>query len=75
MAQELAQHGYKISPGSLYPMLHKMEEEGLIRSQYRVVEGRALRCYMATAKGRRELESARRQLRELAKEVLGDDTT
>lgn len=73
MAQELAQHGYTISPGSLYPTLHKMESEGLVVSRQEVVEGRTRRTYRATAKGRRTLESTKRQLRELADEVLGDD--
>ena len=35
MARELAHHGYRISPGSLYPTLHKMETEGLLRSSQR----------------------------------------
>lgn len=72
MASELARHGYKISPGALYPALHKMEAEGLLRSRSEVVDGRARRSYVATARGRRELESTKRQLRELVAEVLGD---
>jgi DNA-binding PadR family transcriptional regulator len=72
MAKELAHHGYQISPGSLYPTLHKMESEGLITSNRQIVDGRVRRCYLATAKGRRTLESTKRQLRELADEVLGD---
>lgn len=71
MAEELARHGYKISPGTLYPALHKMEAEGLLRSRSEVADGRALRSYSATAKGRRELATAKRQLRELASELLG----
>ncbi len=74
MAKELARHGYRISPGSLYPTLHKMESEGLIRSHRRVVDGRARRSYVATAKGRRILESTKQHLRELAGEVLGDES-
>ena len=74
MAKELAHHGYRISPGSLYPTLHKMEAEGLLRSNQQVVDGRARRSYVATAKGRRTLESTKRQLSELADEVLGDET-
>lgn len=74
MAKELAHHGYRISPGSLYPTLHKMETEGLLRSRQQVVEGRARRSYVATAKGRKTLELTRRQLKELADEVLGDET-
>jgi len=74
MAAELANHGYKISPGSLYPTLHKMEAEGLIKSHPEVVDGRARRSYVATAKGRRTLEAAKKQLRELADEILCDGT-
>jgi DNA-binding PadR family transcriptional regulator len=74
MAEELAHHGYKISPGSLYPTLHKMEAEGLLRSRLEVVEGRSLRSYTVTAKGRRDLAETIVQLRELANEVLGDDS-
>jgi DNA-binding PadR family transcriptional regulator len=73
MANELARHGYKISPGSLYPTLHAMEADGLIRSHSEVVEGRTRRSYVATAKGGRTLEATKEQLRELAAEVLDDD--
>jgi DNA-binding PadR family transcriptional regulator len=73
MAKELARHGYQISPGSLYPTLHKMEGEGLITSRSETVGGRVLRTYVATAKGRRTLEATKRQLRELADEVLSDE--
>ncbi len=72
MASELARHGYTISPGSLYPTLHKMEAEGLVASRSEVVDGRARRSYVATAKGRHVLQATKRQLRELADEVLGD---
>jgi DNA-binding PadR family transcriptional regulator len=74
MTKELAHHGYRISPGSLYPTLHQMETEGLLRSSKQVVDGRARRSYVATAKGRKVLESTKRQLRELANEVLGEVT-
>jgi DNA-binding PadR family transcriptional regulator len=70
MAAELARHGYNISPGTLYPTLHRMEQEGLITSAYEVADGRRRRVYRATGKGRRTLEAMRRALRELADEVL-----
>jgi len=57
-----------------YPTLHKMEAEGLIRSHSKVVDGRVLRCYTATASGRRELTTTK-QLRELVSEVLGEETS
>jgi DNA-binding PadR family transcriptional regulator len=74
MAEELARHGYRISPGSLYPTLHKMEAEGLVTSRAQVVGGRVRRSYVATAKGRRTLKQAKAQLLELAAEILGDTT-
>ncbi len=70
MAAELAEHGHRISPGTLYPTLHAMEQEGLLRSRRTVVDGRARREYGATAQGRRVLTQTRRALRELADEVL-----
>lgn len=73
MAGELARHGYRISPGTLYPTLHKMEAEGLLRSRTEVAAGRVRRTYRATARGRRELTRAKVHLRELAHEILGDD--
>jgi DNA-binding PadR family transcriptional regulator len=72
MSEELARHGYRISPGSLYPTLHKMEREGLLRSHSVLVDGRVRRCYRATARGRRVLEQTKQALRELADEVLED---
>lgn len=70
MAKELARHGYKISLGTLYPTLHRMEEEGLLTSAHEVAEGRRRRVYRATTKGRRTLQQMRRALRQLADEVL-----
>jgi DNA-binding PadR family transcriptional regulator len=74
MSEELAHHGYRISPGSLYPTLHQMETEGLLTSHAVIVEGRRRRVYAATADGRLALDEAKQQLRELANEVLGEET-
>jgi DNA-binding PadR family transcriptional regulator len=70
MSAELAEHGYRISPGTLYPTLHRMEGEGLLRSREEVIEGRRRRLYTITPQGRKALKEARRSLRELADEVL-----
>ncbi|MFI6978643.1 PadR family transcriptional regulator [Embleya sp. NPDC050154] len=70
MAEELAGHGYRISPGTLYPTLHRMEADGLLTSEQRVVEGRTRRVYRATDAGRAALAEDRRALAELAREVL-----
>jgi DNA-binding PadR family transcriptional regulator len=70
MSEELARHGHRISPGTLYPALHRMEAEGLLTSRDELVEGRRRRRYRATEQGRRVLADTRRALRELADEVL-----
>lgn len=70
LTQELARHGHHISPGTLYPVLHQMEAAGLLDSHEAVVEGRVLRRYRATGRGRRELDACRQALRELVDEVL-----
>jgi DNA-binding PadR family transcriptional regulator len=69
MAKELARHGYQISPGALYPTLHRMEAEGLILSRSEVVDGRMRRAYVVTAKGRLTLQATKAQLRELGDEA------
>ena len=71
LTEELATHGYRISPGTLYPTLHRLEAEGLLTSTQRVVDGRTRRTYQATAAGERALAEVRRALAELAREVLG----
>jgi DNA-binding PadR family transcriptional regulator len=75
MAVELARHGYHISPGTLYPLLHRMQEAGLLASRSDVVAGRARRVYVATPAGRRALRDVRALVTELAGEVLPDKTT
>lgn len=73
MSQELSRHGYKISPGTLYPTLHRMEGEGLLTSRREVRNGRMIRLYRATELGRTALEEERAVLAELAEEVLDID--
>ena len=70
MSAELAGHGYEISPGTLYPTLHRMEEEGLLDSRFDVLEGKRIRLYRATDEGRKALVKQKVALRELADEVL-----
>jgi DNA-binding PadR family transcriptional regulator len=70
MSRELANHGYRISPGTLYPTLHRLEARGLLTSRKEIVEGRTRRLYRATARGHETLVEMRRALRELADEVL-----
>ena len=73
LTEELASHGYRISPGTLYPTLHRLEADGMLSSTQHVVDGRTRRVYRATAAGRRALAEDRHALAELAREVLGWD--
>lgn len=70
MTSELARHGYAISPGTLYPLLHRMQQAGLLESAKHTVDGRVLRSYRATAEGRRVLARLRELVGEVAGEVL-----
>ena len=70
MAEELARHGYRISAGTLYPLLHGLERKGYLRATA-VRNGRSLRhVYRATRLGKKALERARHRLRELFGELL-----
>ncbi|MGX9297590.1 PadR family transcriptional regulator [Tsukamurella paurometabola] len=70
MADELAHHGYRISPGTLYPLLQRLEDAGLLTSAEQTVEGRVRRIYTATVAGIDELGNLRRVIAELSGELL-----
>src|ERR1700722_5633110 len=53
MMGELMHHGYRIGPGTLYPLLHGMERGGLLKSGLKNVGGRSRRIYKITAVGRK----------------------
>src|SRR4051794_40558075 len=62
--------GYRLSPGTVYPVLHELEQAGYLKSRAEVVSGKQRKYYEATAEGRKALEAAKEKLRELAGEVL-----
>src|SRR6202048_909825 len=69
MIEELARHGYRISPGSLYPLLKGLEKKGYLRSTEQR-NGRSLRrVYRATPLGRKALVASRSKVRELFHEL------
>lgn len=70
LIEELRRHGYALSPGTLYPILHGLAEAGYLRLEKRVVGGRVRKYYTSTARGRRALAAARTQIKELVGEVL-----
>ena len=73
MIEELARHGYRISAGSLYPLLQNLEKKGYLRSKQER-NGKSLRrVYRATPLGRRALKAAKSKVRELFHELIEDD--
>jgi len=70
LIEELRRHGYRIGPGTLYPMLHRLENRGLLRSSVERDGSAARRRYAATAKGRRALERAKVKVKELFGEIF-----
>lgn len=70
MISELREHGHEVGPGTLYPLLHRMERAGLLVSDTETVEGRRRRPYRITAHGRVVLADCRAALGELAGELL-----
>jgi len=70
MIEELNRHGYRISPGSLYPLLHGLEKKGYLRATDER-NGKSLRkVYRATPLGRKALEAAKSKVRELFQELV-----
>jgi PadR family transcriptional regulator PadR len=74
LIEELARHGYKLSPGTLYPILHSLEEQGYLVSEKQIVEGKVRRYYRLTPQGAAALAEARQKVAELAGEIM-DETS
>jgi len=70
MMEELRRHGYRLSAGTLYPLLHGLERRGYLRSTSKRSGRRSWREYRATPAGRRALEAAKKKLRELFHELI-----
>jgi PadR family transcriptional regulator PadR len=70
--EELERHGYRLSPGTLYPTLHRLEREGYLAVESKVVEGKVRKYYSATKQGLAVLAESRKKIAELVEEVLLD---
>jgi PadR family transcriptional regulator PadR len=70
MIEELGRHGYRLSPGTLYPIVHGMERKGLLRSTQQQVNGKIRRIYSATPNGRKALQADKQKVRELFGELF-----
>ncbi|MEW6125912.1 MAG: PadR family transcriptional regulator [Acidobacteriota bacterium] len=72
--RELGRHGYTLSPGTLYPILHAMEKKGYLKS-YEAREGKeARRFYRATSKGQKVIKTAKIKVKELFGELFETDS-
>ena len=70
MIEELARHGYRISAGSLYPLLQRLEKKGYLQSAEQR-NGKSLRrVYRATPSGRKALIASKSKVRELFHELI-----
>lgn len=68
--EELGRHGYKLSPGTLYPILHGLERKGYLRSTEKRDGRQARRLYRITPVGRKALKDAKEKVRELVGELF-----
>jgi len=69
MIGELKRHGYDMSAGTLYPILHALEADGLLTQEQRLTDGKIRKYYTITERGQLVLTEARKQAYELFKEV------
>jgi len=69
MIEELSEHGYNMSPGTLYPILHNMESSGLLEKEDKIIEGKIRKYYKITQLGDEVLKEARNKAYELFKEI------
>ncbi|MFW6280707.1 MAG: PadR family transcriptional regulator [Halanaerobium sp.] len=70
MIDELKGHGYEVSSGTIYPILHAMEKDELLKIEKRVVEGKVRKYYSITDKGEAVLMEAEEKTKELFKEII-----
>ena len=73
MAEELQRHGYRISAGTLYPLLHRLEKKGYLRSTEQRERKSRRKIYRATPLGRRALKAAKVKVRELFGELIEEE--
>lgn len=72
MIRELEGHAYSLSPGTLYPILHNLERDGLLETQKQVVGGKVRKYYHTTETGRQALSIALEKVHELINEIDPD---
>src|SRR5664279_4425276 len=71
IVEELARHGYKLSAGTLYPILHGLERKRYLRSHEERNGKIVRRVYEMTPLGRKALSTARKRVQHLFGEMFG----
>ena len=70
LIRELTRHGYHIGPGTLYPILHRLRNDGYLVLKQRNVGGKIRKYYRITSKGKKTLKECRKKIHELVDEVI-----
>jgi PadR family transcriptional regulator PadR len=73
MLEELGRHGYRLSAGTLYPILHELEKSEYLVSRSVLIAGKRRRVYTATRKGQIALKESKKKLWELFQELFEDE--
>ncbi len=69
MLEELKEHGYEVSPGTLYPIFHNLEKAGHLTMESKIHNGKVRKYYSITKKGETVLEQAKEKIKELTGEL------
>ena len=69
MIEELGNHGYDVSAGTLYPILHNLEKMGLLNVESKTESGKLRKYYTITKQGELILDEAKNRIKELSSEV------
>ena len=72
IVEELSRHGYYLSPGTLYPTLHRLAKEGYLKQDSKLVGGKVRKYYTITDSGLEVLKQSRDKISELVDEVLDE---
>ncbi len=70
LIEELGRHGYKISCGTLYPVLHRLYNDGYLVLKRKNVGGKMRKYYRITPKGKTTLHECKHKIQELIDEVI-----
>ena len=70
MIDELKSHGYEVSSGTIYPILHSMEADGILSSEEKTIDGKVRKYYSLTDKGDEVLTEVKAKTKELSREIM-----